>query len=83
MAEHIQDLKAPVMIGVGAAFDFLSGVKAEAPRWMQKASLEWLFRLAKEPRRLWKRNVYHPVFMAQVILQRLRRSTRKHMVPGS
>lgn len=74
MADHIQDLKAPVMIGVGAAFDFLSGVKTEAPRWMQKASLEWLFRLAKEPRRLWKRNVYHPIFIAQVMLQRLDRS---------
>jgi GDPmannose 4,6-dehydratase len=37
MAEHIQDVKAPVMVGVGAAFDFLAGVKAEAPRWMQQA----------------------------------------------
>jgi N-acetylglucosaminyldiphosphoundecaprenol N-acetyl-beta-D-mannosaminyltransferase len=83
MAEHIQDLKAPVMVGVGAAFDFLAGVKAEAPRWMQQASLEWLFRLAKEPRRLWKRNVYHPVFMVQVILQRLHQSTGKHTVPGA
>jgi N-acetylglucosaminyldiphosphoundecaprenol N-acetyl-beta-D-mannosaminyltransferase len=83
MAEHIQDVKAPVMVGVGAAFDFLAGVKAEAPRWMQNASLEWLFRLAKEPRRLWKRNVYHPVFMVQVILQRLHQSTGKHTVPGA
>lgn len=43
MADHFKDLQAPVMIGVGAAFDFLAGIKAEAPRWVQKAALEWLF----------------------------------------
>lgn len=44
-------------LGVGAAFDFLSGTKKRAPLWMQNAGLEWLFRLASEPRRLWKRYV--------------------------
>jgi N-acetylglucosaminyldiphosphoundecaprenol N-acetyl-beta-D-mannosaminyltransferase len=44
-----------VMIGVGAAFDFLAGTKRKAPSWMQGAGLEWLFRLAAEPRRLWRR----------------------------
>lgn len=44
-----------VMIGVGAAFKFHSGEVAQAPRWMMKFGLEWLFRLAKEPRRLWSR----------------------------
>jgi N-acetylglucosaminyldiphosphoundecaprenol N-acetyl-beta-D-mannosaminyltransferase len=48
-------LDAPVMIGVGAAFDFLAGVKPQAPRWMQRSGLEWLFRLCSEPKRLWKR----------------------------
>jgi N-acetylglucosaminyldiphosphoundecaprenol N-acetyl-beta-D-mannosaminyltransferase len=48
-------LDVPVMIGVGAAFDFLSGQKPQAPVWMQKSGLEWLFRLASEPRRLWRR----------------------------
>lgn len=43
------------MIGVGAVFDFVSGEKKHAPRWMQKAGLEWLFRLLSEPKRLWKR----------------------------
>lgn len=43
------------MVGVGAAFDFLAGAKAQAPGWMQAAGLEWLFRLAHEPRRLWRR----------------------------
>lgn len=48
-----------VMIGVGAAFDFHAGVKPQAPAWMQKIGLEWLFRLVTEPRRLWKRYLHH------------------------
>lgn len=44
-----------VMLGVGAAFDFISGAKPRAPRWMQAAGLEWLHRVASEPGRLWKR----------------------------
>src|SRR6266511_2733482 len=48
-----------VMVGVGAAFDFLAGEKPQAPRWMMGAGLEWLFRLAAEPRRLWRRYLYH------------------------
>lgn len=54
MALHREHVHA-VMIGVGAAFDFLAGHKPQAPRWMMAAGLEWLFRLATEPRRLWKR----------------------------
>ena len=55
MAEMAPRLRIPVMVGVGAAFDFLSGRKPQAPRWMQRSGLEWLFRLATEPRRLWRR----------------------------
>ncbi|WP_228856232.1 WecB/TagA/CpsF family glycosyltransferase [Desulfomarina profundi] len=58
MAGH-RDKIPCVMIGVGAAFDFFSGRKKHAPRWMQKAGLEWLFRLASDPRRLWKRYLKH------------------------
>lgn len=54
MAERRGRVSA-VMLGVGAAFDFLAGAKPQAPRWMMAAGLEWLFRLATEPRRLWKR----------------------------
>lgn len=54
MAEHKNKLNC-VMLGVGAAFDFISGNKKHAPRWMQKVGLEWLFRLLSEPKRLWKR----------------------------
>ncbi len=54
MAAHRTTLSC-AMVGVGAAFDFLAGAKAQAPRWIQDAGLEWLFRLAHEPRRLWRR----------------------------
>ena len=47
----------PVLIGIGAAFDFHAGIKPQAPRWMQRGGLEWLFRLATEPRRLWRRYI--------------------------
>jgi len=55
MALNRDKLSAPVMIGIGAAFDFLAGVKPQAPQWMQRCGLEWLFRLCCEPKRLWKR----------------------------
>jgi N-acetylglucosaminyldiphosphoundecaprenol N-acetyl-beta-D-mannosaminyltransferase len=55
MHEHLGRLTAPVMVGVGAAFDFNAGVKKQAPRWMQRSGLEWSFRLMSEPRRLWRR----------------------------
>jgi N-acetylglucosaminyldiphosphoundecaprenol N-acetyl-beta-D-mannosaminyltransferase len=58
MAAHLGRLDAPIMIGVGAAFDFLSGTKNQAPIWMQRNGLEWLFRLISEPRRLWRRYAY-------------------------
>jgi N-acetylglucosaminyldiphosphoundecaprenol N-acetyl-beta-D-mannosaminyltransferase len=54
MAAHRESLPC-VLIGVGAAFDFLAGAKRQAPGFLQRAGLEWLFRLASEPRRLWRR----------------------------
>ncbi|HXF72511.1 MAG TPA: WecB/TagA/CpsF family glycosyltransferase [Actinomycetota bacterium] len=65
-----------VMLGVGAAFDFLAGAKPQAPRWMQRAGLEWAFRLATEPGRLWRRYLFHNprfvvLFGAQVLRERL------------
>lgn len=73
MASHVGRLRAPVLIGVGAAFDFLSGAKRQAPRWMQRSGLEWCFRLASEPRRLWRRYlVNNPVFVWNVLLQAMR-----------
>lgn len=58
IAEHRSSLSC-VMVGVGAAFDFHAGRKAQAPEWMQAGGLEWLFRLCCEPRRLWRRYLYH------------------------
>jgi N-acetylglucosaminyldiphosphoundecaprenol N-acetyl-beta-D-mannosaminyltransferase len=58
MAAHRGPVQA-VMVGVGAAFDFLAGSKRQAPRWMMPLGLEWLFRLCTEPRRLWKRYLKH------------------------
>jgi N-acetylglucosaminyldiphosphoundecaprenol N-acetyl-beta-D-mannosaminyltransferase len=57
MWEHREKLQVPVLVGVGAAFDFLAGLKPRAPRWMREHGLEWLFRLLTEPRRLWRRYV--------------------------
>jgi len=72
MAEHRDELEAPVLVGVGAAFDFHAGLKRQAPRWMQRSGLEWMFRLGTEPRRLWRRYLRNnPVFVWQVLLQGL------------
>ena len=55
MADFRSRLDAPVLIGVGAAFDFHTGRARQAPRALQRSGLEWLFRLVHEPRRLWRR----------------------------
>lgn len=71
MAAHRGRVRA-VMLGVGAAFDFHAGRVRQAPRWMQSAGLEWLFRLAMEPRRLWRRYAKHnPRFVVLALAQLL------------
>jgi N-acetylglucosaminyldiphosphoundecaprenol N-acetyl-beta-D-mannosaminyltransferase len=55
MAAYSKSLPVKLMVGVGAAFDLLSGNLSEAPDWVKKAGLQWLYRLVKEPRRLWRR----------------------------
>jgi len=71
MADHRGKINA-VMLGVGAAFDFHAGLKSQAPAWMQKIGLEWFFRLITEPRRLWRRYLYHnPRFVFLAILDLL------------
>jgi N-acetylglucosaminyldiphosphoundecaprenol N-acetyl-beta-D-mannosaminyltransferase len=72
MASHLHRLDAPVLVGVGAAFDFLAGTKTQAPHWMQRAGLEWSYRLACEPRRLWRRYArVVPMFFALALMQLL------------
>lgn len=58
MNAHWRALAPAVLLGVGAAFDFTAGSVARAPAWMRRAGLEWSFRLAREPRRLWRRYIY-------------------------
>lgn len=69
LAHELRRLEAaPVILCVGAAFDFASGLKDRAPLWMQHAGLEWLHRLASEPDRLWRRYlVGNPRFVAGVV----------------
>ena len=77
MYEHYRSLRVPVMVGVGAAFDFHTGRVPQAPRWMREHGFEWLFRLASEPQRLWRRYlIYGSEFVWLVFLEalRLRRS---------
>jgi N-acetylglucosaminyldiphosphoundecaprenol N-acetyl-beta-D-mannosaminyltransferase len=70
MAQHIDQLDVTLMCGVGAAFDFHAGKIRQAPRWMQRAGLEWFFRLCCEPRRLWKRYFKNnPLFVARIFCQ--------------
>lgn len=74
MAEYMSILpEAKVFIGVGAAFDFLTGRVKQAPRSMMRLGLEWLFRLFLEPRRLWRRYlIYNPLFVVRATAQILR-----------
>jgi N-acetylglucosaminyldiphosphoundecaprenol N-acetyl-beta-D-mannosaminyltransferase len=60
-----------VCLGVGAAFEFLSGEKVFPPVWVQRLGLTWLVRLCQEPRRLAKRNLYSPIFVAMFLRQQL------------
>lgn len=76
MARYWRRLDATLFFGVGAAFDFHAGQLRQAPRWMQRSGLEWLFRLCCEPRRLWKRYLKNnPLFLLRAFCQltRIRR----------
>jgi N-acetylglucosaminyldiphosphoundecaprenol N-acetyl-beta-D-mannosaminyltransferase len=80
MAAHKGQVNA-VMLGVGAAFDFLAGRKRQAPRLVQRLGLEWLHRLLHEPRRLWRRYLYRNprfvvLFGSQLLTERPQRQTR-------
>lgn len=73
VANHRHLLNAPVLIAVGAAFDFHSGRVRQAPRWMQRNGLEWLFRLSQDPKRLWRRYlVLNSRFIGSIALSRIK-----------
>ncbi len=72
MAAHLADFPGQVLVGVGAAFDFHAKRVKQAPTWMQKAGLEWFFRLLMEPARLWKRYLWvTPRFLPLWALQKM------------
>ena len=67
MAEFLSQLEVPLMIGVGAAFDFHAGLVKQAPRWMQRSGLEWFYRLYREPQRLAGRYIRNnPLFLSKI-----------------
>jgi N-acetylglucosaminyldiphosphoundecaprenol N-acetyl-beta-D-mannosaminyltransferase len=70
MASTLPCLDVPIMIGIGAAFDLVSGKIRQSPRWIQQSGFEWLYRLSQEPGRLWKRYLKNnPLFLWRVFLQ--------------
>ncbi len=73
MSEMRPLLAAPLLVGVGAAFDFHAGIVSQAPAWMQRGGLEWIYRLSREPRRLWRRYAsQNPRFVEAFARQYLR-----------
>lgn len=70
MAEHVGRIEVPVMVGVGAAFDFLAGLKSQAPKIFQKCGMEWFYRMVTEPKRLAKRYLTNnPLFIWNMFLE--------------
>jgi N-acetylglucosaminyldiphosphoundecaprenol N-acetyl-beta-D-mannosaminyltransferase len=70
MAKYVESLHIPLMAGVGAAFDFHSGRIHDCSAWIKRAGLQWLHRLAQDPRRLWRRYLYSiPAFLWHIALQ--------------
>ena len=64
MAQYVLRFNVPLMVGVGAAFDFHTGRIRDCPRWIKCAGLQWLHRLIQEPGRLWKRYLLNnPAFL--------------------
>jgi N-acetylglucosaminyldiphosphoundecaprenol N-acetyl-beta-D-mannosaminyltransferase len=73
------ELSPPLLVGVGAAFDFHAGLVSQAPAWMQRNGLEWTYRLYREPRRLWRRYArYNPRFVAGFARQYAQHRRARH-----
>lgn len=80
MCRHHHISGARVMIGVGAGLDFIAGKQKRAPRWMQQAGAEWLWRLCHEPRRLWRRYLWDDLRFVPIFWREFRRTRRKRSV---
>ena len=81
MSENLDYLGVPFALGVGGTFDLVAGVVARAPMWMQRAGLEWLFRLYQEPRRMWKRYVIGNARFVALVLRELCEQRRSRVFP--
>ena len=80
MSEYIVRLQTKLMIGVGAAFDYHTGRVQDAPAWIKRSGLQWLHRLAQDPKRLWKRYlVNNPLFVSKMAWQFCRSAGRRGM----
>jgi N-acetylglucosaminyldiphosphoundecaprenol N-acetyl-beta-D-mannosaminyltransferase len=77
IAEAAAALRPAVLLGVGAAVDFVAGTVKRAPDWISAAGLEWLYRLAREPRRLWRRYLLRDPAFLFIVLGDLRRARRR------
>ena len=77
MRRHYGEASVPVMIGVGGTFDFVSGRIRRAPKWVQKAGFEWLWRLCQEPRRLWHRYLVEDMLIFKLLWRESRQRRRK------
>ena len=71
---HLREMNVPMSVGVGAAFDFIAGVVPRAPRWMRRRGLEWLWRLAREPKRLWRRYLIDDMRFFGIVWREWRRT---------
>jgi N-acetylglucosaminyldiphosphoundecaprenol N-acetyl-beta-D-mannosaminyltransferase len=71
--EHLQELGVPFVMGVGGSFDVVAGAVSRAPVWMQRAGLEWAWRLGQEPRRMWKRYLVGNTAFIRLTLRERRR----------
>lgn len=69
LADNLEEMGVPFSLGVGGSFDHVAGLSRRAPRWMQRAGLEWLYRLASEPRRLWRRYLVGNARFALLLLR--------------
>jgi len=69
LAEHLEEMGPVFAMGVGGSFDVVAGLTTRAPRWMQKAGLEWFYRLVQEPQRMWRRYLVGNVRFARIVLR--------------
>lgn len=83
--QHLQELGVPLCAGIGGVLDFLAGKRKRAPRWIQQLGMEWAFRLAQEPGRLWRRYLVNdlPIFAQLLTHQAMRRMRNGARAPAS